>query len=79
MAIPNAWGGIVDGSFHVIASGEMDSFLEKYGDLEDSMSLCKWKVSPAAKTTISDVLGVSRSNKDVMWEANGCRGSVDFE
>ena len=38
------------GIFHEIVSGAIESFLEKYGDLEERINLCKLKVSPMVTT-----------------------------
>lgn len=42
------------------------------------MNLCRWKDSSADVTTRSDVLGVSRSRRDVMCDAKGCKGFADL-
>lgn len=55
--MPNAWGGIVGGTFHVVVSGAPSSFFEKYGDLEDRRNLCSRKDSPAVVTVMSLVMG----------------------
>ena len=79
MAIPKACGGIAEGSFHEVVSGATDNFLAKYGDLADKINLCKRNDSSAAVTRMSEVWGCSLVNREVMCEARGCNGSVDFE
>ncbi len=66
-------------SFQTVVSGAADNFLEKYGDRADKTNLCKFHCSDDAVRQISDVFGVCRVSKEVMWEARGCRGSALFE
>lgn len=62
-----------------MVSGALDSFFEKYGDLADRINLCKFHASDAAVKDISDVFGICRARREVMWEAKGWSGSKDLE
>lgn len=62
-----------------MVSGAADNFFEKYGDLADRIALCKCHDSEPAVSVISEVLGICIVSREVMWEANGCNGSVDLE
>src|SRR6266536_2202296 len=74
-----ASGGIVFASFQTVVSGVTASFFEKYGERADNMNLCKFHCSEAAVRRISDVFGICRVSREVIWLASGCRGSVLFE
>ena len=67
------------GNFQEVVSGAFASFFRKYGDLADRINLCRLNDLSGDATFISEVLGWSLVNKEVIWEAKGCKGSVDFE
>ena len=66
-------------NFQTVVSGAAASFFEKYGDRADNINLCKFHGSAAAVRQISDVFGICRVSREVIWLASGCRGSVLFE
>jgi len=66
-------------SRHDVVLGAMVSFLLKYGDLADKTNLWRCHFSVPAVRQMSEVFGVDRVSNEVMWDANGCKGSVLFE
>ena len=66
-------------SFQSVVSGESLSFWEKYGERAERINLCRFHVSAEAVRQMSDVFGSPLVRREVIWAANGWRGSVLFE
>lgn len=79
MDVSSDCGGTERGTFHVVVSGDVASFLAKYGDRAARTNLCKSREVVSVVKVMSEVCGDVRLSNDVRWEARGCNGSLDLE